>query len=89
MREHDEKSNVSHFRTAHRFFCQDGQWWFSTREGEEGPFNSREHAENARDRYVDSIQMMEKIQREQEDKKAEAAEKRPDPGIWDRQIDAL
>ena len=67
MREQDEKSNVSHFRTAHRFFCQDGQWWFSTREGEEGPFNSREHAENARDCYVDSIQMMEKIQREQED----------------------
>ena len=89
MREDDEKSNISHFRSAHRFFCQDGQWWFSTREGEEGPFNSREHAEATRDRYVDSIQMMQKIKQDQEDKKAKAAEDRPDPGVWDRQIDAL
>lgn len=55
MREEDEKTNVRHFRMAHRYFCENGQWWFSTREGEEGPYPSREAAEAGMQRYVESI----------------------------------
>lgn len=90
MRDSDEKSTVRHFRTGHRFFCQDGQWWFSTRESEEGPFSSREHAELVASRYVDSIHMMQKFQEGQESKEAEDKDKPElDTGIWERQIDSL
>lgn len=85
----DEKSTVRHFRTANRFFCQDGRWWFSTREGEEGPFNSREHAEAGMERYVESIRMMEKIKAEKSAELEALPKQTGDPTIWDRQIDSL
>ena len=62
MRENDENSKIRHFRTGHRYFCQNGRWWFSTREGEEGPYNSREQAEAALKRYIESIKLMKKYQ---------------------------
>ena len=89
MRQNDEKSNIRHFRAADRIFTQDGRWWFSTREGEEGPFASRERAETALQRYVAAIDVMEKFQTEQEQKAASEPQPRTDPSIWDRQIDAI
>lgn len=89
MRENDENSSVRHFRTANRFFCQDGQWWFSTREGEEGPFNSREHAEEGMQRYVDSVRVMANLKAEKSAELEILPKERGDPTIWDRQIDSI
>ena len=89
MRDKDEKTNVSHFRTTERFFCQNGGWWFSTREGEEGPFDTREDAKAALDRFVGSVQFSEQWQAEKEERRAAARvdNDKVDRGVWDRQID--
>ena len=90
MRDQDEKPTVRHFRTGNRFICQDGKWWFSTREGEEGPFDTREAAELGLKRFVETYEIMVKLQSEAADKvKKTPPEGRGDPGIWDRQIDVL
>ena len=91
MREQDEKSTVRHFRTGNRFILQDGEWWFSTREGEEGPFATREAAELGLKQFVETYEMMIKFQTEQPEQHGEKtpSEDRADPSIWDRQIDAL
>ncbi len=89
MRETDEESRIRHFRTGHRYFCQNGRWWFSTREGEEGPYNSREQAEAALARYVESIKLMKKYQAEQAEKISNKPGRKLDTKLWDRQIDAL
>ncbi|MEQ8860339.1 MAG: DUF6316 family protein [Pseudomonadales bacterium] len=34
-----------HFRSSSRFYQQDGTWFYTTREGEHGPFSTREDAE--------------------------------------------
>jgi hypothetical protein len=44
MRNSDTKPRP-HFRAESRFYQQDGQWFYSTREGEHGPFASRHDAE--------------------------------------------
>ncbi len=44
MRRNDNELRP-HFRTASRFYQQDGAWFYSTREGDHGPFSSREDAE--------------------------------------------
>lgn len=91
MREQDKKSTVHHFRTSNRYFCQDGRWWFSTREGEEGPFDTRELAEEGMQRFVGSVQLMEKFQatrQAKKDKNEKAQRDRGDPTIWDRQLDS-
>ena len=89
MRETDENSKIRPFRTGHRYFCQDGKWWFSTREGEEGPYNTREQAEAALARYVEAIKAMRKFQAESAAKYNETPKKKIDTSLWDRQIDAL
>lgn len=89
MRDTDTDSKVRPFRTRNRYFCQDGQWWFSTREGEEGPFVSREAAEHGMQRYVDSAAEMKKLQQDKVVRQAKALENRPDPTIWNQHIDSL
>ena len=51
MRNSDTTSG-SHFRAASRFYQQDGRWFYSTREGEHGPFGSRNDAEADARRYA-------------------------------------
>ena len=42
------------FRTS-RYFCVSGDWYFTTRENKDlGPFLSREHAEMALSRYLET-----------------------------------
>ena len=89
MRDSDEQTNVRYFRTGHRYFCQNGQWWFSTREGEEGPFATRVAAEGALERYVQSIKAMREYRLKHEAQFAADAERRPDPFIWNQQIDTI
>ncbi len=91
MRESDEKeTSVRFFRSGHRYFCMDGKWYFSTRESEEGPFGSREAAEAALERYLNSLEMLKKLQTPDQVAKSEDDKKdRGDPTIWDRQFDAI
>ena len=89
MRECDDQSNLRHFRTAERYFCQNGQWWYSTREGEEGPFPSREAAEFAMQRYVDSVNAMRGYKEKHDAKFAKKADQTVDHSIWNQQIDTL
>ena len=88
MREQDGKSTVRHFRTGNRYFCQDGRWWFSTREGEEGPFDTRELAEQGMQRFVESVQLRESFQAARAEKAEKVPKSRGDPTIWDRQLDS-
>ena len=89
MRETDEQSSVSHFRAVERYFCENGQWYFSTREGEEGPFRTREAAEAAMQRYVNSIQAAANYKKEQAEKYAQDPEKRVDRTIWNQRYDTI
>ena len=43
------------YRTGERLFCVDGAWCFLTREGEQGPYGSRERAESELSRYVETM----------------------------------
>ena len=87
MRDSDTDSKVRPFRAGNRYFCQNGKWWFSTREGEEGPFESREQAERGMARFVDSVSVRLKAEAEQAQRQAVARERRPDPKIWQQHID--
>ncbi len=82
----DQGDKVRYFRTGDRFARVGNQYWFSTREGEEGPFASREAAEKALGAYVASQQF-------QSSRKAvpviEERVVKGDPTIWDRQIDII
>lgn len=47
-----ENTSRSYFRTGDRFFSLNGQWFFTAREGEVGPFQCREMAVEEASRYV-------------------------------------
>jgi len=57
MRKSDRENKV-HYRTADRLFCQDGRWYFQTREDHRGPFRSREEAETELKLYVDTLEFI-------------------------------
>ena len=47
----DDRKERTYFRSE-RIAVSNGQWFFATREGEEGPFRSRDAAERALARYI-------------------------------------
>ena len=47
------------YRSGSRFQQQSGQWYFQTREGDRGPFDSREAAELELQRYIDTMEFVE------------------------------
>ena len=51
MRKSD-KQEKQFFRAGDRVYCQNGQWFFTTREEDHGPFPTREAAELNLSRYV-------------------------------------
>ena len=51
MRNSDE-DDLTFFRSRDRVFCQNGSWFFQTREDDHGPFPTREAAELELKRYV-------------------------------------
>ena len=58
MRHDDpQEQNKRYFRSDTRIFMQDGAWFFSAREGDVGPFPSREHAIDEMSRYVKLARM--------------------------------
>ena len=58
MRKSDKKA-IRQYRSSERFFRQDDQWFFQTREGARGPFKAREIAEQALDSFVDTMKFVE------------------------------
>jgi hypothetical protein len=69
MRSTDPKdSNRRFFRSQERIFCTNGQWYFATREGECGPFPSKEIARSEVERYLaerDALRDFERSRREE------------------------
>ena len=47
-----EDTSKRYFRTAERVFSMNGQWYFTAREGDFGPFRTREGALREGARYV-------------------------------------
>ena len=61
-----DSTSRSFFRTRNRIFSMNGQWFFATREGEVGPFRSREVAAKEATRYVRERNDLERFQRARE-----------------------
>lgn len=51
MRKDDEKRKT-YFRTEDRLFQINDQWWFATREGDMGPYASRQAAQDELTAYM-------------------------------------
>lgn len=67
MRRTDPKdTSRSFFRTGNRIISLNGQWFFATREGEVGPFRSREVAMREATRYVRERNDLERFQKARE-----------------------
>ena len=47
-----DKQTKTFFRSEERIFQANGAWWFGTREGEHGPFDSRKTAQDALVQFV-------------------------------------
>jgi hypothetical protein len=54
MRKSDANDSTF-FRSRDRVFCQNGKWFYQTREDDHGPFPTREAAEVDLQRYVDEM----------------------------------
>ncbi len=54
MRKSDANDST-YFRSRDRVFCQNGKWFYQTREDDHGPFPTREAAELDLQRYVDEM----------------------------------
>jgi hypothetical protein len=51
MRKTDKQAKT-YFRSEERIFQANGAWWFGTREGDHGPFDSRKAAQDALVQFV-------------------------------------
>ncbi len=60
MRKSDLDKSGLRRRSRCRFRQQSGQWYFLTREGERGPFDSREAADLELQHYIDTMEFIEK-----------------------------
>ena len=54
MRKSDANDST-YFRSRDRVFCQNGKWFYQTREDDHGPFPTRQAAEVDLQRYVDEM----------------------------------
>ena len=103
MRKSDEQQERHYFRMGDRFFRVDDHWFYTTREGDEGPFRSREEAQTHLSRYLAMQELAEKQsakkridQKKVFDRKKmrlesdeEAGNRAIDTTIWDRQVDSI
>ena len=63
MRRTDSEDTKRYFRTQERVFCMNGQWYFTTREGDIGPFRARDAAIREIARYVRERQELDSFQK--------------------------
>ena len=83
MRKSDDNPDTRFFRMPERLFRVNDEWWFSTREQDQGPFPNKEQAQVALDRYATTMQHMKEVQEQRAVEKLEAEEAKPDPTVWD------
>jgi hypothetical protein len=57
-----ENTTRSYFRSQTRLFMMNGSWYFSTREGDNGPFGSRQQAVDEVARYIKGRRDLERFQ---------------------------
>ena len=50
-----DQNDSTYFRSRDRVFCQNGKWFYQTREDHHGPFPTREAAAADLQRYVDEM----------------------------------
>ena len=58
-----DTTRKKYFRSRERLFRYQGQWYFQTREGDRGPFNTREEAKLELERFADTMEYVEGKQR--------------------------
>jgi len=80
MRSTDGNDNSRHFfRSQERLFCLNGKWYFATREGDCGPFPTKDIARAEISRYIaDRKALIEFRESRRDSADAQAA---ADPGI--------
>ena len=84
MRKTDNNRNTKHFRSADRLFRVDDQWYVETREGDIGPFPTRQDATMRLRQHVGE---QESLQHAKEQFAKVRGEKTyVDTAIWDQQI---
>ena len=49
-----DRADRHFYRSSDRLFQSDGRWFYETREGDCGPFNSREEAKTDLERYINT-----------------------------------
>jgi len=59
VRKTDLSKLVWRYRSSSRYQKHSGQWYFQTRKGDRGPFDSREAAELELQRYIDTMEFVE------------------------------
>ncbi len=95
MRKTDEQEERHYFRMGDRFFRVENQWFYTTREGNEGPFGSREQAEAHLRTFVAMQELTDEhganVVFAKKKAEAEAGERKLelDTTIWDRQADSI
>ncbi len=95
MRKSDEQEDRHYFRMGDRFFRVENQWFYTTREGNEGPFNSREQAENHLKTFVAMQELTDEhgakvvFAKKKAEAEADSEERKLDTTIWDRQADSI
>ena len=85
MRESDDQE-TKHFRTGSRFFCADGKWFYSTREGDEGPYDTREKAEAALREFIEAQALLHGGTVELDAKPQSKAKRHEADSVWDEQV---
>ena len=63
MRRTDSEDSKRYFRAQERVFCMNGQWYFNAREGDIGPFRTRDAAIKEIARYVRERQDLDSFQK--------------------------
>jgi hypothetical protein len=79
-----EPDNVAHFRAGSRIFRLNDEWYFSSREGEHGPFQTEQDAVMELETYVKLAGVPEAEEDSPFELVEEPALKPTDPKVWDR-----
>jgi hypothetical protein len=74
MRVEDPRDSTKrYFRSNKRVFVLNGQWFYSTREGERGPFPTQKRAEEELERFKAEMSDLQRFQKNRETAKVESA----------------
>ena len=58
-RKEDEQDGTARFRSSSRLFRLNDEWYFSTREGDHGPFRSETLAQKELNRFIKDVKPVE------------------------------